>query len=113
VAFPLQTVFDVELSEQLAHVAVSAEEDVQTGFIPVTVVVLPGRHLAAEHITGFVHHRRVAGIHQIFGAGKTGQTGTDDGDAHGGPGNRLQPYRPPSPAARWGGGARLDKGARP
>ena len=114
VAFPLQPVFDVQLGEQAAHVAIGAEEDVQAGLIPVAVVVLPGRHLAAQHVAGLKHDRSVAGVAEVFGAGESCQAGSGNGDAHPAkPLNKLQPYRPPSPAARWGGRARLDKGAHP
>jgi hypothetical protein len=51
VAFPLQPVLDVQLFEQLQHVWVSPKKDVQPGFVPVAIFILPrqqpsrqGRH---------------------------------------------------------------------
>ena len=82
VAFPLQTVFDIQLLKQLAHVAVSAEKDVQAGLIPVSVFVLPGRHLAAQHIAGFHHHRRMAGITEVLRARQPGEPCSGNDDAH-------------------------------
>mmetsp|Transcript_6540 Transcript_6540/g.24293 ORF Transcript_6540/g.24293 Transcript_6540/m.24293 type:complete len:470 (-) Transcript_6540:416-1825(-) len=47
VLLPLQAVLDVELREQVHHVRVRPEEDVQPCLDPVTVLVLPSGHLAA------------------------------------------------------------------
>ena len=102
VALPLQPVFDVQLLEQLAHVAVGAEENMQTGLIPVAVLVLPGGHLAAEYITGFHHHRGVTGVAEVLGTGQTSQTSTGNGDAHEQPqsgGNLKRPAPTTGPAA--------------
>ena len=87
VALPLQPIFDVQLLEELAHVAVSTEKDVQPGLVPVAVLVLPGGHLAPEHIASLHHHRSVAGIAEVLGSGKTRQSGTGDRDPHS-PGNK-------------------------
>ena len=81
-ALPLQPVFDVQLLEELKHVRVGPEEDVQTRLVPVTVLVLPGSNFAPEHITGLDHNRGVAGISQVLGAGQTRQTGPRNGDTH-------------------------------
>ena len=82
VALPLQPVFDVQLLEELAHVAVRAKKDMQTGLIPVAVSVLPGRYLAAEHVAGLDHHWGVAGVTEVFGARQTGEPCSGDDDAH-------------------------------
>ena len=83
VALPLEPVFDVQLLEELAHVAVRTKEDVQARLIPVAFLVLPRRHLAAEHVAGFHHHRGVPRIAEVLGTSQTRQTSTGDGDAHG------------------------------
>ena len=80
---PLQAIFNIQLGEELAHVAIGAKKDMQAGFIPVTVLVLPGRHLAAEHVPGLEHDRHMAGVAEVFGAGETRQASSSDGDAHG------------------------------
>ena len=81
-ALPLQPVFDVQLFEQLQHVRVGPEEDVQAGFVPVAVLVFPGRHLAAENIPGFHNDGGVAGIRQVFGTGESSKTSSGNSDAH-------------------------------
>ena len=48
VHLPLEAVLDVELREEVHHVRVRAEEDVQAGLDPVAVLVLPRGHLTAE-----------------------------------------------------------------
>ena len=88
---PLQTVFDAQLSEELQHVGVSPEENMQAGFIPVAVLVLPGGHLATEHIARLHDHGRVARIAEVFGAGETGKACSGDGDAHGKTKSQRQP----------------------
>ena len=57
----------------------------------VLVDVRPSQEYAAEHIAGFNHHRRVAGIAEVLGTGQTGQTSTGDGNAHGKPRISTQP----------------------
>ena len=81
-ALPLQPVFDVQLFEQLQHVRVGPEEDVQAGFIPVAVLVFPGCHLAAKNIPGFHNNGSVAGICQIFGTGESSKASSGNSDAH-------------------------------
>ena len=58
---------NVEFFEQLQHVGVSPKEDVQPGFVPVTVFILPGGDFTAQYIPTLVNDRRVACIYQILG----------------------------------------------
>ena len=51
----------------------------KTGLDPVSILVLPGRNLAAEDITGLVHDGLMAGIDEVLGAGEAGETTADDG----------------------------------
>ena len=81
-ALPLEPVPNAQLGKQLQHVGIGAKKDVQTGFVPVAVFVLPGRHLAAEHIAGFVNHRGMAGIAQVFGTGQPRQPRTRNRHPH-------------------------------
>ena len=53
VFFPLQPVFDVKFFEELEHIRVCAEEDVEAGFIPVAVCIFPGGDFAAEYVPTF------------------------------------------------------------
>ena len=82
VGFPLKTILNVQLLEQLAHVAIGAKENMEPGFVPIAILVLPGRHLAAKHVPGLHHHRGVARITEIFGARQAGKTSTGDDDTH-------------------------------
>lgn len=38
---PLQPVFDVQFFEYVHHVGIGTEEDVESGFVPISVLVLP------------------------------------------------------------------------
>ena len=91
VTLPLQPVLDVQLLEQLAHVAIRPEKDVQAGLVPVAVLVLPGSHLAAQHVPGLHHDRGVAGVAEVLGTGQTSQPSTSNGDAHTQDRNQRQP----------------------
>ena len=71
---------DLELLEEVHHVRVGAEEDVQARLDPVAVRILPGGDLAAEHLPPLVHRRRVPGVHQVLGAGEAAQPTADHGD---------------------------------
>ena len=82
VAFPLQPLLDVQLLEELQHVRVGPEKDVQAGLIPITVFVLPGRHLAAQDVAGFHHHWRMAGITEIFGTGEPSEASSSNCHPH-------------------------------
>ena len=82
VALPLQPLLDIQLLEELEHVRVSPEKDVQAGLIPITVLVLPGRHLAAQHVAGFHHNRRVASITEVFGTGEPSKAGSSNCHPH-------------------------------
>ena len=89
VALPLQPVFDVQLFEDLKHVRVGPEKDMEPGLVPVTVLVFPGCNLATEHIASLHHHWRMANIGEIFGAGQTRKTGSGDSNPHAA-GSRLK-----------------------
>jgi len=54
VRFPLKTVFDSKFLEQVHHVGIGAEEDVETCFDPVSIGILPGGDLASEDGAGFI-----------------------------------------------------------
>jgi hypothetical protein len=69
VHLPLQTVLDVQFFEEPHHVRVGSEEYVQSGFYPVAVFVLPGRHLPSQHIACFENCGMVTGVYEILSAG--------------------------------------------
>mmetsp|Transcript_15341 Transcript_15341/g.46134 ORF Transcript_15341/g.46134 Transcript_15341/m.46134 type:complete len:268 (-) Transcript_15341:321-1124(-) len=85
VDLPLQAVVDVELAEEVHHVRVGPEEDVQPRLDPVAVLVLPGRDLAAEHVTRLVDHRLVPGVDEVLGGGEAREAAADDGNGLAGP----------------------------
>ena len=74
VNLPLEAVVDAELGEEVHHVGVCAEEDVEAGFYPVAVLVLPGRHLTAQDVAGFVHDRSVPSVNKILRSGQSRQS---------------------------------------
>ena len=86
---PLQPVVYPQLVEQVHHVRVRPEEDVQPRLDPVSVFVLPRRNLPPQDIPGLVNRGLVPGLSEVLGAGKTGETATDYGDLLGGLGNVL------------------------
>mmetsp|Transcript_12107 Transcript_12107/g.35977 ORF Transcript_12107/g.35977 Transcript_12107/m.35977 type:complete len:531 (+) Transcript_12107:270-1862(+) len=80
VALPLQAVLNVELREEVHHVGVGAEEDVEARLDPVTILVLPRGDLAAKNVPCLQHKRLMPSIHEVLGAGEAGQAAADDGD---------------------------------
>mmetsp|Transcript_17306 Transcript_17306/g.41021 ORF Transcript_17306/g.41021 Transcript_17306/m.41021 type:complete len:329 (-) Transcript_17306:76-1062(-) len=80
VDLPLETIMDTELSKNIHHVRVGTEEDMKSSLDPVSVLILPGRDLAAEDIAGLVDGGLVSSIDQILGAGETREATADDGD---------------------------------
>mmetsp|Transcript_60932 Transcript_60932/g.157092 ORF Transcript_60932/g.157092 Transcript_60932/m.157092 type:complete len:521 (+) Transcript_60932:400-1962(+) len=78
VALPLQTVLDVELGEEVHHVRVGTEEDVEAGLNPVAILVLPGGDLAAEHVPSLIHDGLMASIDKVLGARQARQAAADD-----------------------------------
>ena len=68
------------LSKNIHHVRVGTEEDMKSSLDPVSVLILPGRDLAAEDIAGLVDGGLVSSIDQILGAGETREATADDGD---------------------------------
>mmetsp|Transcript_21608 Transcript_21608/g.63425 ORF Transcript_21608/g.63425 Transcript_21608/m.63425 type:complete len:451 (-) Transcript_21608:32-1384(-) len=80
VDLPLQPVVYVQFGEQIHHVRVRPEEDVQAGLDPIPVLVLPRRHLSPQHVPRLVDGGFVPGVGQIFGARQSGQPSPDDGD---------------------------------
>merc|ERR1719454_1721273 len=71
---------DPELGEEVHHVWVRAEEDVQPCLDPVAVLVLPGTDLAAEHIPRLEDQRRVPRVREVLGAREAGEATPDDRD---------------------------------
>mmetsp|Transcript_9779 Transcript_9779/g.20454 ORF Transcript_9779/g.20454 Transcript_9779/m.20454 type:complete len:415 (+) Transcript_9779:1901-3145(+) len=80
VNLPLETIVDVEFIEKIHHVGVGTEENVKTGFDPITVLVLPRRDFSSQNVTGFVDDGFVTGIRQVLGASQSRKSSTDDGD---------------------------------
>mmetsp|Transcript_46288 Transcript_46288/g.90372 ORF Transcript_46288/g.90372 Transcript_46288/m.90372 type:complete len:599 (+) Transcript_46288:263-2059(+) len=79
VLLPLQPLLDLQLLEQVHHVGVRAEEDVQARLDPVAVVVLPRGHLAAQDAPGLVDGGRVPGVREVLGARQPREAAADDG----------------------------------
>mmetsp|Transcript_10220 Transcript_10220/g.25572 ORF Transcript_10220/g.25572 Transcript_10220/m.25572 type:complete len:215 (+) Transcript_10220:1047-1691(+) len=72
VAFPLKPVLNVELREEVHHVGVCPKEDVETCFDPITIFILPRRHLAAEDIACLQYDRLMTRIREVLGAREAG-----------------------------------------
>ena len=83
VHLPLQSIVNPELVEQVHHVRVRAEKDVQARLDPVTVLVLPRGDFPAEDIARLVHNGNVAGFREVLGAREARETAADDGDLAG------------------------------
>jgi hypothetical protein len=67
--FPLQPILNAQFFEQLQHIGVGSEEDVKTGFVPVSVFIFPGGHFAPQNISSFQNYGSMTGIYQVFCTG--------------------------------------------
>ena len=72
VHLPLQSILDVQLGEEVHHVRVRPEENVQTSLDPIPILILPRAHLTPEHVSRLQHDRFVTSLRQILGARQAG-----------------------------------------
>ena len=78
VHLPLQSIFDVQLAEQVHHVRIRAKENVQPGFNPIPIFVFPRGNFTTQHVSRFQNDRFVTGFGEVLAARQAGQSAADD-----------------------------------
>mmetsp|Transcript_55422 Transcript_55422/g.80978 ORF Transcript_55422/g.80978 Transcript_55422/m.80978 type:complete len:524 (-) Transcript_55422:216-1787(-) len=78
VNLPLKAVMDAQFREEVHHVGIGTEEDMEASLNPVSIFVFPGRNFPAQNVTGFIHSCLVSRVGEVLGTREAGQPAADN-----------------------------------